>query len=74
MKSIPELEDETMQTHLDQNRANICFKHESTAYHITLFFKMLTDFIRDNYKDAKGLLEYFASNLGRFPDKLENEI
>ena len=72
MRTIPELEELNESEHLDEHRAKICFKHESTAYHITLFFKVFTDFIRENFKGPKEALDHLADNLGRFPDKQEN--
>ena len=74
LRRIPELEEATMQEHLDENRAKICFAHETTSYHIALFFKMLSDFVRNNFKDTKDLLNHFAKNFGKFEGKLENEL
>ena len=74
LKQVPELEDESGDSYLDDKRAMICFKSQQSSYQLVLFWVMLSKFFKNKFKSTQELIEFYKTNLGRLNNESENEI
>lgn len=78
LKSVPELvdepKDEAEKKNLEQVRAELVFKTQTTSFQIFCFYKLFVTDICERFKTRKELLQHYESNLCKLTNREEEEF